>query len=219
MSKLLYLQALQAALVEAGSSSCSCWNWQQRLGRMLMHTKDMVCYSCSETLYSSKRFLRPPWCIRPHYCTACTAQRPLAPQSAWVCRLTLRAAANLCQKKKQTQKYVFVVLQVAGGFFAFTLYKSVSSGDYGSPSSYSAPPPPPSVPIPGTTAYQRVQDPFSSTPAYSPPISHTSPAGGLPQSAPINRPQPQQPQQQQSPTPPQQQAPPPRPAAPQFDLV
>jgi hypothetical protein len=110
-------------------------------------------------------------------------------------------------------------MQVAGGFFSFSLWQSVKAGEYAnpSPSSYSAPSsygaPPPSVPIPGTSAYQRVQDPFSGGPGYSPPASHMAPAMGVPQVQHTQQPVQQPAAVVASPPPP------PAPVAPHHDLV
>ncbi|WIA28385.1 hypothetical protein OEZ86_010931 [Tetradesmus obliquus] len=100
--------------------------------------------------------------------------------------------------------------KVAGGVFAWSLHRSVATGEglgtYASPS-YAAPPAPyPSGPAgPASSAYQRVEDPFST--AYAPPRHQ---AAQSPQ--PVQQ---QRQQQQHSQVPPSPAAP----AAPHHDLV
>ncbi|KAF6263175.1 hypothetical protein COO60DRAFT_512071 [Scenedesmus sp. NREL 46B-D3] len=105
--------------------------------------------------------------------------------------------------------------KVAGGVFAWSLHRSVATGEglggYAAPSFAAPAAPYPAGPTgPASSAYQRVEDPFST--AYAPPrhdMAHSPPPA---QPAQQQQQQQQQPQQQQ-----QQQ--PPQPAAPNHDLV
>eukprot|EP00879_Flechtneria_rotunda_P020512 GHRR01021583.1.p2 GENE.GHRR01021583.1~~GHRR01021583.1.p2 ORF type:complete len:113 (+),score=45.36 GHRR01021583.1:721-1059(+) len=81
-------------------------------------------------------------------------------------------------------------LQVAGAIFAWSLHKSVASGE--SLSSY---PGAPTGPLPGGSTYQRVEDPFAT--AYAPPHNDIStPAAGVPVGSSSNGPRQQQQHQQ-----------------------
>eukprot|EP00882_Tetradesmus_deserticola_P011549 GHRQ01012216.1.p1 GENE.GHRQ01012216.1~~GHRQ01012216.1.p1 ORF type:complete len:204 (+),score=94.90 GHRQ01012216.1:605-1216(+) len=103
--------------------------------------------------------------------------------------------------------------KVAGGAFAWSLHRSVATGEglggYASPG-FAAPaaPYPPGPTGPASSAYQRVEDPFST--AYAPPRHDVAPSLPSAQLA-------QQQQQQQHPQQQQQQQQPP--AAPHHDLV